>query len=201
MLKQRQPLLRQDPAKSLFLNSVKPTVQIVAGGKYWIGASTSPSLAIVTRIEGQTLWYVCYPYYQERREQVSIFRLLASSGCEMQLRNMERPDSAWLCGKPAWAYEQEAYLRRLIAGEAPEPVDYRDYQRVYLYFTFDESVPFNEAWDILSDALGYSVSGQHNRTLELSSSRGEAPATIAKCPAGFTFVKMTDEANLGGSDE
>ena len=192
----KKTLVRQYPTKSLFLNSVKPTVEIVAGGRYWIGASTSPKFVIVTRREGPFVWYVQHPYKDEIREQVSIFRILATSGCEMELKNMSRPEADWFVGKPQWAHEREAYLRKVLAGELPEPVNYEDFQRVYVYFRASEEISVNDAWDKLEAALRYSVCGQAHRTLEISTDRKMARDLMAEKVAGFTFVRMSEEAWL-----
>lgn len=64
----------------LVLKPIAPTVPLVEGGFYWMGASDSPDYVLYLRHDGPHAIYTQYPFYRESRNDYAIFHDLVERG-------------------------------------------------------------------------------------------------------------------------
>lgn len=163
--------------------------------RYYVGASDSPTAAIVDEIDDRgRVWYYTYPYRERSMMPENIFRDLATRGCRRWL--LTRGDAkTWdaVGGMPHWAKEMRMDLISVLGGVAGRDRDYRACQVLKLSI-----LPPHGTTDPYSDFerrfAPHSVSGVHSESgmLTVYLSRGETrDLKRIICDSGYRIV---DEA-------
>lgn len=88
---------------------------------YFMGASSSPKMIIVTKVDDKWIHYTEYPYREIRRDQKKIFTHLIQQGTQTWLKS----------GYPKYHPKLAKTLQSLLAGKKVKTnVDYRDHQYI-----------------------------------------------------------------------
>ncbi len=111
------------------LTPINTNIRIQANTPYYIGASSSPSRIIVTRVEGDNFWYRTYPYNGRELLGDAICRSLVRRGTVTRVANIKDYLRRHLAHgeddelRDEYLTEIEAF-EKLLAGEpAPELVE------------------------------------------------------------------------------
>lgn len=131
-----EELARQESANNI----------IPAPGRFYVGASDSPDMMIVTAVKGDHVMLISSPWKKERRMETSVFRSLAKTGAERKIAQLSRA-----VHRESWMDAEIAYLESLLAGGAAKPDDYRKYQRVTVEIKPDGDP--GVAWNRLEERL------------------------------------------------
>jgi hypothetical protein len=146
------------------------SIYIGVGAQYYIGASSSPKHVVISRLAGDFVYYRTSPYTTDIQCPRDIFRDLAQRGCNTWLDNYEK------CKHPL-----SHIIRKVLDGEAVDPVKPEDLQRVFALIR--PTAPMPDAWHQFeaqfSDAIGGDISADCDGAFEVWCDRGK----LAKLPA------------------
>jgi hypothetical protein len=120
---------------------------------YFMGASSSPDMIIVTDADDDFITYTKYPHYKSQRIQRVIGEDLIKQGTETWLNS----------GYPEYQPELADSLKRMLAGEEGDTVNPADYQRVKMIAKPAEG---HEGEDLWYEAEQYGSVGMNTQTGE-----------------------------------
>lgn len=151
----------------LTLTSTKTTANsalyVGVGQTYYLGASSSPDLIIVTYVDAKIVKYSAYPFKVDRTIDIRIFRDLVVTGTNTWLK------SGYAEYHPKTAQD----LRGLLAGTPGKVYEAEDLQPVYALVRCTDSA-ISDPWsDIEARFIPHDVSAECDGVLEVSWTRGE----------------------------
>jgi hypothetical protein len=116
-------------------------IQIVPGGAYHLGASSSPDHIIVTKVTPERFWYRSYPYKKDQVIETWIGKDLIKSGMENWLKS----------GYPQHHPKRAKAYKQALAGGKPYMQKLEDYQY------WDIKIKGDEGVDVYGVAKAYGV--------------------------------------------
>ena len=152
-------------------------IYIGTGAQYYVGASSSPSHVVITRLTSYAVYYRQSPYETDIYSSLDSFRDLAERGCK-----------TWLASHAKYDTPLVHTIRKVLDGQAPEPVNAEDLQRVFAIIRPTAELP--DAWhqfeEQFSELIGGDISAECDGGFEVWCDRGD----LSKLPgilAGSSF--------------
>lgn len=167
------------------LRRLEPTgIHLEPNTIYYLGASSSPDLIMVTKVTDDLIFYKIHPFQgKELRIRRIIGEDLIRQGTE-----------TWLSYYARYQPERAKAMRNVLAGKPGEKINPKDYKPVEVHVELKDGVDLNKAWpeaERFGNVGGFTkYKGAENEVLGIETYKKEVP-DIKKSRL-WDVVKVTD---------
>ena len=171
-------------------------INLVVGAEMFIGASSCPDHAVVTKVTDRIVNYRTYPYKKDTVCDKRIFLDMAEQGTRTQIKSYQNYIQSSYADSETVEYfkEQISKLERTLEGDNGETANPEDLQPVMILIKPVTS--FEDAWAELESHRRWStlVSCQWNDgTLEVTGCRKDIKTVKDEVPDGFEYVGFKED--------